>query len=310
MSFDLAIPEVLYPTATYAPGMDIPDRNSDEYGAYLLSSTAEFFGYFSRYQSMGDLWKITLWSCMTHIRHPQTKRLLVPMVPRLITLGESGSGKSTDLELLNLVCANTDGLASEPTEPAFRSMLGPEQLDVLLDEADILFNTGKRKAAIRTMLNASCYPNGHTDRIQGGVRVKDNIYGAVAIAALPTMEVATGSQLDTLFNRAHKIYKVKPKEAIPQILEDPEGQMLGIYAGKMLEMWVQSRLEQIVDTIPKVQMPRGIDPHRDAQKWKAMMAIAQVAGGLWPKYAEQAALGVKDDLSLRNFRTKLGALRG
>lgn len=306
----IAIPEGLRPTAVYAPGMPIPDGMQDPlYGAFLLSSVAEYFGHFSRYQYNSDLWKITLWSVITHIRDPKTKKPLLPMIPRLMMLGESGCGKSTDLQLLNLVCACTDDLELEPTEPAVRSILGPEQLTLLLDEADILFGTGNRKSAIRSILNASAYPNGHTDRIQGGKRVKDMVYGPAAIAALPTMEVATGGVLESLMNRSHKIYKFQPDEAIPQILEDAEGIELGKLACKLIEMWVQTNLQRILAAIPAVQPVPGINPHRDMQKWRAMLAVAEVAGGTWPQYARDAALAVKDTESLKNFRKRMAGLK-
>jgi hypothetical protein len=304
----LAIPEYLVPTAVYNPGVtwDIPTLKQPEHGAWLLSSVAEWFGHYSRYQSVSDIWKITLWAFMTHVRDPKTKRPLIPMIPKLLFLGESGSGKSTDLQLLNLVCACTDDLEVEPTEPAVRQMLGPEQLTFMLDEADILFGSGNRKSAIRSILNACSYPNGHTSRIQGGKRVKDYVYGPAAIAALPAMEVSTGSVLESLINRSHKVYKETTTEDIPQILFDEEGMALGSQARKMIAAWAQDNLAEIVAAITTVKVPDAIN--REAQKWRGMMAVAQVAGGMWPQYAANAALGTKDTGSLSDFRSKLGRL--
>jgi hypothetical protein len=298
----LAVPESLQSTKLYTPGDLVPEDPRDpRYGALLLAAVDEWFAYWARYPSMAGRHRVLGWAFHTHLRDAKSGRLLVPASPRLILLSDEGnSGKSTVLELLNLVCAKTDGLATEPTEPAFRSMIGPEHLTVLLDEAEILFGRGRRKEAIRAEINACTYPNGHVDRIQGGVRVKDPVFAPVAIAALATMKHSTGGVLDTMFSRALEVFMSPPDEDIPEILEDKEGQKLGRQARLLIAQWTQLHMAEILDGIPAVKLPEGVR-HREAQIWRPLLSIFQVAGGPWPQYGHEACVGRTDKAALTTF---------
>jgi Protein of unknown function (DUF3631) len=291
------------------PVQQVPEDPMDPlFGVLLLTAVDEWFAYYARYPGIAYRHRVLGWAFHTHLRDVKTGRLLVSASPRLGLLSKEGtSGKSTVLELLNLVCAYTDGLSVEPTEPAVRSMLGSENLTLLLDESDILFGTGRRKEAIRAILNASTYPNGHVDRIQGGTRVKEMVFGPVAFAALAKLKHSTGGMLETLFQRTIEVFMSPPNEDIPDILDDEEGQQLGRDARKLIALWTQLHLEEILAAIRTVQLPPGIK-HRQAQIWRPLLAIFEVAGGPWPEHGYNACIGKQEMGTLASFTEGVQAL--
>ena len=121
--------------------------------------------------------------------------------PRLWLLSnEPGSGKSRVLELLNLVCPEAYGLSLETTAPGLvKSMKNGETF--FIDEADILFNTGKRHSAVRAILNGGYTRNGTYPTAKG----REPVFGPVASAGLDALEKDTGDTLTALLTRGFKI---------------------------------------------------------------------------------------------------------
>jgi energy-coupling factor transporter ATP-binding protein EcfA2 len=275
---ELAVPE----PAVVAYTRPIRHRGPDIDGAKVLDGVTMFNGHFVRVPRPSWLDVITLWAAHTHLRD-EDGRLCTDASPRLLLLSnEPGSGKSTVLELLNLLCPRTDGLIIEPTEAAFRSMMSVERLTMLLDEADVLFGSGKRKEAIRAMVNASYTRNGTVRYMDRRQVVKANVFGPVAIAGLDKLEKGTGGLLAAILSRSIilRMEKAKDVAGVPDITSSAVGQEAGRQGRKLLSLWASNYRDVILAQEP--EMPEGVT-NRDAQIWRPLGQVAYAAGGDWPE---------------------------
>lgn len=279
----IAVPEA----ATMRPARAVTSNGPSIDGQALLDGVARYIGHFARFPSRACLDTVTLWAAHTHCRDDEG-RLALAASPRLLLLSsEPGSGKSTVMELLNLLCAQTFGLDVEPTESAFRSMLADEHATALCDEADLLFGAGKRKTAIRAIINASYTRNGAVSYIRGGKINRVRVFSPVALAGLDVMESATGGMLAAILSRSVIIRMRRPEgqEQIPDITASTAGQDAGKQGHDLLSLWAKGNREAIAETDP--QLPDGVRL-RPAQIWRPLLAVAEVAGGHWPDRARRA----------------------
>jgi hypothetical protein len=194
---------------------------------------------------------------------------------------EPESGKSRCLTLTGTLCPEFYGLDTEATEAYIAAAIN-ENCTICLDEGDILFGAGGRKAAIRAVLNAGYTRHGRYPRIRGGKIIRKSAWGAKAIAGLDVME---SEQLKPLLSRMIKIRMVRSQEPVPELPQpvvDAAGK-LQMAAG----MWLAHHRDTIASAEPV--MPEGLI-NRAAQLWRTMIIIADLIGGDWPARARRAAL--------------------
>ena len=163
-------------------------------GADVLGWTRGFLDRYGCYPSGAALDAITLWAMHAHYRD-EAGRLALAATPRLLLMSsQPGSGKLTVLEMLNVLCPWTYGLDSEPTAAGLAHSIDKEHATVLLDEADVLLGAGRRKEAVRAVINAGYTPNGSMLRMRGSKAERVKVFGPLALAGLDVMAKRAGTR--------------------------------------------------------------------------------------------------------------------
>jgi hypothetical protein len=256
-------------------------------GAALLDEIDGYLGRYVVYPNDGMRQAHTLWAAHTHLMECWES------TPRLGFLSpEPASGKTRALEV-------TEPLVPRPvhavnTTPAylFRKVSDPEGLPTILyDEIDTVFGPrAKDNEEIRGMLNAGHRNGAVAGRcvVRGTVIETEELpaYCAVALAGLNDLP-------DTIMTRtiAARMKKRAPSESVKpwrMRIDGPVGRELG----KRLADWADSVRARAKEHWP--QMPPGLDD-RNADKWEPLLAVADMAGGHWPKTARVAAVAAVAD---------------
>lgn len=256
-------------------------------GAQLLANLENFLGRFMAYPSQHAVIAHVLWVAHTHLMECWES------TPRIAFLSpEPGSGKTRALEI-------TETLVPRPVEainvtPAylFRKVSDPKgRPTILFDEIDTLFGAkAKEHEEIRGILNA-----GHRRGATAGrciVRGKEVFteelpaFCAVALAGL-------GNLPDTILSRSVivRMRRRAPNERVEPYrrrLHAPEGHELR----DRLAAWTVAIALDLKDVWP--EMPPEITD-RAADVWEALLAVADAAGGDWPKWARVAAVALVAD---------------
>ena len=239
-------------------------------GAALLDSVAEAI---RKYVVLADHSRdaAALWVLHSYL----IDRFLVS--PRLaISSPAKQCGKTTLLDVLArmalrpLPTANVTPSAVFRVVEAYRPALLVDEADTFLRDNDELrgvIDSGHRRggAVLRTV------GDDHEPRAF-------STYSACAIALI-------GKLPDTLYDRAVVIDLKRrlPEEKIAPFRPDRAGD-LDVLA-RQLARWARDHADRIAEVDP--EMPAGVF-NREADNWRPLVAIAQVAGGDWPKRARKA----------------------
>jgi hypothetical protein len=253
----------------------------------LLRELEQFLARFVLYPSEHTRTAHVLWIAHTHAMAAWES------TPRIAFLSpEPGSGKTRALEL-------SETLVPRPVEainvtPAylFRKVADPEGLPtILFDEIDTLFGPrAKENEEIRGILNAGHRRGAMAGRcvIKGKTVVTEELpaYCAVALAGLGNLPdtILTRSVIVRMRRRAPS----EPIEPYRRRAHAPEGHALR----ERLALWAQRHLAELSDARPR--MPEGVTD-RAADVWEALLAIADVAGGVWPERARVSAVTLVTD---------------
>lgn len=255
-------------------------------GAELLDLLRDrWFGRYARFPSPAALDTVTLWAAHAHMRDA-TGVLVFSATPRLYLLSsEPGSGKSKVLKLLGMVVPACYGLDLEPTAAGLAHSINRERATVLIDEGDILFAAGARKASVRAIINGGYTRHGTVLNGRGGKATRVPVFGALALAGLDTLEKATGDLLAALLSRGIKI-RMRPAPSDDQPAKvTRETELQGTSARKWLADWAAQVRGQVASAQP--DMPEGL-AGRPEQIWEPLLAVAEAAGGTWPARAYAA----------------------
>jgi hypothetical protein len=224
-----------------------------------------------------------LWTAHTH-----AIEAAVVTAYLLVTSPEKRSGKTRLLEVLNLLAANT-WLTGGTTKAALVRKVDRDAPTLLLDESDAAFNGDKEYSeALRGVLNngfsrgkpfTTCIGNSH--------EVHDfNVFCPKAIAGI-------GKLPDTVEDRAIPI-RLKRRarsEAVERFRERKaraEGKSIAGGLAISLEPLIEE-LSHAEPDLPDELSDRGWDI------WEPLLAIADEAGGEWPKRAREAAARLSSD---------------
>lgn len=217
---------------------------------------------------------VALWAAMTWFMN------VVQIAPlAIITAPEKRCGKSQLLFLLGRIVRRP--LAASNISPAalFRS-IDAWRPTLLVDEADAFMRENEE---LRGLLNC-----GHTRESAYTVRVvgedhtpkKFNVWGAKALAGI-------GHLADTLMDRAItlELRRKLPHEHVER-LRYAEPELFDNLAAKLARFG-----EDYQEAIRKARpdLPASLND-RAQDNWEPLLAIASVAGGLWPRWGRDAAL--------------------
>ncbi|MEU6545663.1 DUF3631 domain-containing protein [Streptomyces sp. NPDC046859] len=251
-------------------------------GAALLGEVEAFHRRFNVFPTEAAYVAVTLWDAHAHLLD------CFDSTPRLAFLSpEPGSGKSRALEIVETLVPRAEATVNASPNALFRLVEAAEGRPTLLfDEIDTVFgpkagdnepvrgflNSGYRR--IGTMLR--CVGDGANQSVQ-----RFSSFCAVAMAGL-------GSLPDTILTRSViiRMRKRAPNEHVEPYrlrLNEKEGHALR----DQLARWADSVRDQVAGSWP--ELPEGVTD-RPADVWEPLLAVAEAAGGDWPRRGRAACL--------------------
>jgi Protein of unknown function (DUF3631)/DnaB-like helicase N terminal domain len=201
---------------------------------------------------------------------------------------EKRSGKSRLLAVLELLVARPWSVV-RPSEAVAYRKIARDRPTLLLDETDTIFGRGSEHEGLRALLNAGNQSGVVVPRCAGPQRDRleeFEVYCPKALAGI-------GRLPDTVEDRAVPI-KLKRRTRREQIERfrrrdvTPEAAELRDVA----RTWAESIASALEHARP--DLPERLDD-RAADAWEPLLAIADLAGGDWPKRARRAALVLSAD---------------
>jgi hypothetical protein len=250
-------------------------------GAELLADVYEFTGKFIAYPSDDAHLAHVLWIAHTHLMEAWES------TPRLAFLSpEPASGKTRALEISELLVPNAVEAINVTPAYLFRKVgVDAAKPTILYDEIDTVFGPkAKENEEIRGLLNAGHRRGAVAGRcVVHGKKVETeeiSAYCAVALAGL-------GWLPDTILSRSIiiRMRRRAPGETVMAYrrrVHAPFGETLR----DCLAAWAAEEVDAMAEARP--EMPPGIED-RDADVWEPLLAIADAAGGDWPRRAREAA---------------------
>jgi hypothetical protein len=258
----------------------------DPDGAELLDDVRSFLARFVVYPSTHELTAHVLW-----IAHAWFMDFW-DSTPRIAFLSpEPGSGKSRALEVTEPLVPNPVHAVNTTPAYLFRKVGQTDEDDrptpptILYDEIDCVFGPkAKDNEDIRGMLNAGHRKGAKAGRcVMRGKRVEIEelpAYCAVALAGLDDLP-------DTLMSRSVicRMRRRAPNEPVePWRQRVNGGAAEKLY--RQLHTW-SNNANPLAEGWPK--LPASVTD-RDADVWESLIAVADLAGGHWPRTARVAAV--------------------
>ncbi|WP_371791500.1 DUF3631 domain-containing protein [Streptomyces sp. NBC_01471] len=251
-------------------------------GATLLDQVEAFHRRFNAFPVEAAYVAVTLWDAHAHLLD------CFDATPRLAFLSpEPASGKSRALEIVETLVPYPMVAVNASASALFRAVSGLEaRPTILFDEIDTVFGPkAGENEQLRGFLNAGhrrsgvmyrCVGDGSNQQVQ-----EFPSFCAVAVAGL-------GSLPDTILTRS-VIIRMRRRarnervEPFRQRVHESEGHALR----DQLARWADSVRERVDGAFP--QMPDEVTD-RPADVWEPLLAVADAAGGDWPKRARQACV--------------------
>ncbi|MBO0652809.1 DUF3631 domain-containing protein [Streptomyces triculaminicus] len=249
-------------------------------GAALLGEVEAFHRRFNVFPREAAYVAVALWDAHAHLLDA------FDSTPRLAFLSpEPGSGKSRALEIVETLVPHPMVAVNASAAALFRAVSGSEgRPTILFDEIDTVFGPkAGDNEELRGFLNAGHRRSGVTYRCigDGGNQTVQAFpsYTGVAVAGLGSLPdtILTRSVIIRMRRRARN-ERVEPYR---QRLHEKEGHVLR----DGLAAWAGQVREQVRDAWP--ELPEGVTD-RPADVWEPLLAVADAAGGDWPKRARSA----------------------
>ncbi|MFF9035024.1 DUF3631 domain-containing protein [Streptomyces sp. NPDC014892] len=252
-------------------------------GAALLNEVEAFHRRFNVFPTEAAYVAVTLWDAHAHLLDA------FDSTPRLAFLSpEPGSGKSRALEVVETLVPRSMAAVDASAAALFRSVSGVDggRPTILFDEIDTVFGPkAGENEQLRGFINAGhtrgrpmyrCVGDGANQQVQGFPS-----FCALAVAGL-------GNLPDTIMTRSViiRMRRRARNEKVEQFrtrIHVREGNQLR----DRLAKWAETVQKQVTDVFP--EMPDGV-ADRPADVWEPLIAIADAAGGDWPRRAREACL--------------------
>lgn len=219
---------------------------------------------------------VTLWIAATHAQ-PAWEH-----APRLvITAPEKRCGKSRLLDIVEATC-HEPLIAVNVSVAAVTRSITSDPPTLLVDEADTIFGP-KAKAdneELRGILNAGHQRNRPSLRynVNRNEVEKFNTFAMAALAGI-------GDMPDTVMDRAVvvRMRRRAPGETVSPFRTRRDRPALEQLAHELYE-WARDHIDELTNAEPDMPVE-----DRAADTWEPLIALADVAGGDWPKRSRVAA---------------------
>lgn len=253
---------------------------SEPHPHQLLDDLAAFAGRYVIFPSDHALVAVVLWVAHSHVVEAFESS------PRLALISpEKQSGKTRCLEVLELVCPNAMQSFNLTPAAIFRA-IAHDRPTLLFDEVDTIFGSkAAQHEELRGLLNAGHRNGQKAYRCVGDPKnMKVEAFPAYCAVAL----AGIGDLPDTIIDRSIvvKMRRRAPGEKVTSFrarLASAEAAPLA----KRLSAWAACAAGDLGTAWP--EMPEGL-VDRPADVWAPLLAIADLAGGEWPRRAREAAL--------------------
>ena len=265
-------------SASHAELDRLMEQSEAAQGQVVLRKVYDFLGRFVVYPSEHAHVAHALWVLHAHLMDRWDT------TPRIAFLSaEPASGKSRALEVTELLVPSPVMAVNVSAAYLFRKVGAEGGATILYDEIDTVFGAkAKENEDIRALLNAGHRRGAVAGRcvVLGKTVATEEIsaYAAVAVAGL-------GWLPDTILTRS-VVVRMRRRRADEQAesfrrrLAAPEGETIR----RRIELWTRS----VPAEIAWPSMPAEIQD-RDADVWEPLLAVADLAGGDWPRRARRAA---------------------
>jgi hypothetical protein len=275
------------PTRDDVPDAGAEDANSPAQNttgdslAGVLDRLVEFVSWFLWTQSDHQLNAIALWIVHTFLIDE------FDVTPYLeISAPEKRCGKTRLLELLDLLCHDPVFTVNISTAAMFR--LAPERPTFLIDESDAIFGRGGDEDK-RAFINSGYKRGAVAVRVGGPPRdLKPEFFDTYCCKAL----AGIGNLPDTVSDRSIPIRLQRKPPSVPlerfRLRDLKAHTTLG-----ELQVDIAAVAETHQASIGACYPFLPDELHDRAQEiWEPLLAIAEVAGGPWPKEARAAAIAL------------------
>ncbi|MEU8656283.1 DUF3631 domain-containing protein [Actinoplanes philippinensis] len=224
---------------------------------------------------------ITLWIAASHAVGA------LHTAPRLaIRSPEKRCGKSRLLDLVGALSRNALPTANISAAVLYRVMGSDRKPTLIIDEADTVWGskkTAEQNEDLRGLVNAGFERGRPTLRYDAAARRVEELetFGFVALAGI-------GALPDTITDRAVNVTmrRRRPGEHVAPFRSRRDGGPLQELRDRV-GRWIGSRLGEIARSVPDLPVE-----DRAADVWEALVIIADIAGGDWPKLAREAAVAL------------------
>ncbi len=229
---------------------------------------------------------VALWVLFTHVFDA------FDVSPKLnVKSAQKRSGKTRLAEVLERIVARPL-LISGIRPSALLRLIEQHAPTVLLDEVDALMKQSPEMAeALRGLINSGF--SRAAARVVMNVPTPDGGWEPRAFSTwAPLFLSGIGNLPDTVRDRSI-IIEMQRKLRSDKVkrLRLRDGDDLRVLS-RMATRWAQDNIETLHHAEPEI--PAGLND-RAADAWEPLLAIAEAAGGEWPKRAREAALGLSGD---------------
>jgi hypothetical protein len=258
-----------------------------ESGQALAEVLAEVERFLRSYVVAGEaqIVAVVLWAAHTFVCEAAEQSPYLA-----VTSPEKRSGKTRLLETLELLVSNPWRVVL-PSEAVLYRKLHRDKPTLMLDESDAIFRDhSPRYEPLRGLLNAANRRGTTVPRCleQGGKLIDFEVFGPKVLAGI-------GDLPDTVADRAVpiRLKRRAPGEAVMRF-RCREADAAAAPIRERLEAWAGANLEGLSAARPSV--PNLGDDDRAAETWEPLLAIADAAGGDWPRQAREAAVSLHGDV--------------
>ncbi|PRY00698.1 DUF3631 domain-containing protein [Allonocardiopsis opalescens] len=267
--------------------MNLDDLDQGDTLAGLLDEVHAAFTRYVVLPSPEAADAVVLWCAATHAQ------TVADNAPRLVVKApEKRCGKSRCLDIVESISFKPIVAVNATPAAIFRSIEAEEPPTLIFDEADTIFPARGGKVAeqneeLRGLLNAGHQRGRPARRVVGkGTEQFVAEFPTFAMAAL----AGIGSMPDTIEDRAVVITMRRraPGEKVDKFRYRRDQLPLHELRDRLSDC-VRANLDELGQAEPNMPVE-----DRAADTWEPLIALADVAGGSWPKRARQAAKALTD----------------